>query len=43
MIRLEMKKCNMILTKKKKKYRHYCLDKHEYLTDEEILLPNQRQ
>ena len=40
MIRLEMKNCNMRLTKKQQKYQ---LDKNEYLTGEKILPPDQRR
>ena len=46
MIRLEMRKYNMILTEKQQKYQPYHLakiDKYEYLTGEEILLSNQQQ
>ena len=41
MIRLEIENCNMILTKKQKKYQHY--HKHEYLTGKEMLPPDQRK
>ena len=46
MIRLEMRKYNMILTEKQQKYQPYHLakiDKYEYLTGEEILPSNQQQ
>ena len=44
MIRLEMKKCNMILTEMKKKIwtlLSYEINKYEYLTGEEILFFDQ--
>ena len=47
MKRLEMKNCNTILAEKQQKYQHYIVtwknDKYEQLTDEVILLSNQRQ
>ena len=36
-----MKKCNIILTDKVKKYQHYHPDKNEYLTSEELLPSDQ--
>ena len=47
MIRLEMKKCNMVLTERlqNQHQHHYIIirkiDKYEYLTDQETLPPNQ--
>ena len=46
MIRFEAKNCNMVLTEKLQKYQYYHqpsgkTDKHEYLTGEEILPPDQ--
>ena len=43
MIRLEMKNCNKLLTKKQQKYQRYYLKKLINLTSEEILPSNQRR
>ena len=45
-VKLEMKNCNTILTRKQKEYQHYHPkknDKYEYLTGEEILPADQKR
>ena len=37
-----MRNYNMILTERQQIYQHYQIDKYEYLTSKEILLPGQK-